>query len=108
MIGQEQLRRMKPGAFLVNTARGHIVDEVALEKALRQGQIAGAAMDVFAEEPPRKEHPLLSLDNFVATPHVAGATEESMGRMATELADEVLRVLRGEKPLSCVNPEIYD
>jgi D-3-phosphoglycerate dehydrogenase len=99
MIGRAQLSRMKRTAYLVNTARGELVDEEALYDALKSGVIAGAASDVFAKEPPAKDHPLLSLDNFVATPHVAGQTPEGLRRMGEICAENVLRVLRGEEPL---------
>jgi len=108
MIGAPEISRMKPGSYLINTARGGIVDETALYRSLADGKIAAAAMDVFVKEPPTPEHPLLSLDNFIATPHVGGATKEAMLRMATDLAEEILRVLRGERPLNPVNPEVYE
>ncbi len=108
MIGAREISRMKPGSYLINTARGGIVDEAALYRSLVDGKIAAAAMDVFLKEPPTAENPLLSLDNFIATPHVAGATQEAMRRMATDLAEEILRVLRGERPLNPVNPEVYE
>ncbi len=108
MLGERELALMKPTAYLINTSRGGIVDEDALYRALVAGRLAGAGMDVFVEEPPAADHPLLSLPNFIATPHVAGATVEAMRRMATHLADEILRVLRGERPLYPVNPEVYE
>ncbi|MCK4512330.1 hydroxyacid dehydrogenase [bacterium] len=108
MIGARELSRMKPGAYLINTSRGGLVDEQALYRGLAEGEIAGAAMDAFVREPPTLENPLLSLDNFIATPHVGGATKEAMRRMATDLAEEILRVLRGERPLNPVNPEVYE
>jgi len=108
MVGARELLLMKPTAYLVNTSRGGLVDESALYTALSRGAIAGAAMDAFVKEPPTPDNPLLSLDNFIATPHVAGATVEAMRRMATDLAEEILRVLRGERPLYPVNPEAYE
>jgi D-3-phosphoglycerate dehydrogenase len=108
MIGARELSLMKPGAYLINTSRGGLVDEQALYRGLAEGEIAGAAMDAFVREPPTLENPLLSLDNFIATPHVGGATKEAMRRMATDLAEEILRVLRGERPLNPVNPEVYE
>ena len=101
MIGSERLRRMKRTAFLVNTARGELVDEDALYHALKDGVIAGAATDVFVHEPPGADHPLLTLDNFVATPHSAAQTPEGLRRMGEVCAENVLRVLRGEEPLFC-------
>jgi len=108
LIGAEELSLMKPNAFLVNTARGGLVDEHALWKALLTGSIAGAAADAFMEEPVPADHPLLSLPNFIATPHVGGATREAMRRMSVDMADEILRVLRGERPRYVVNPEVFE
>ena len=102
MIGAEQLRRMKKTAYLINTARGELVDEAALYAALKDRTIAGAATDVFAKEPPGAQHPLLTLENFVATPHSAGQTPEGLRRMGEVCAENVMRVLRGEEPLYCV------
>ena len=108
MIGARELAWMKPSAFLVNTSRGGLIDEAALYTSLSEGRIAGAAMDAFVKEPPGPKNPLLTLDNFIATPHVAGATHEAMRRMATDLAEEIVRVLSGERPLYAVNPEVYE
>jgi D-3-phosphoglycerate dehydrogenase len=107
LIGEKALRAMKRTAFVVNTSRGGIINEDALHKALTQGWIAGAGLDVFVDEPPTPENPLLRLDNVVATPHTGGVTEEAMSRMATMAADDILRVLAGERPRHVVNPEIY-
>jgi len=107
LIGSRELGLMKTHAFLVNSSRGGIVDEAALYDHLMKGKIAGAAMDVFLQEPPLPDHPLLSLDNFVATPHIAGMTVEAMTRMAITVAEEILRVFRGERPKYPVNPQVY-
>lgn len=101
LIGSAQLERMKRSTFLINTARGDLVDETALYAALKQGRIAGAAVDVFQQEPPGMS-PLLELDNFIATPHCAGQTEEGLRRMGEITAENAMRVLRGEKPLYAV------
>jgi D-3-phosphoglycerate dehydrogenase len=106
MIGERELRLMKPTAYLVNTARGAIVDEGALVKALREGWIAGAAVDVFEVEPPPKDHPLLQLDNVVVTPHFASCTYEAYEREATAVHREVVRVLLGCRPTNLANPEV--
>lgn len=98
LIGPAQLAAMRSNALLINTARGGVVDEVALFNALKSGVIAGAASDVFETEPPNPGHPLLSLDNFVATPHRGAATAESMVRTGALVAREVVTVLRGERP----------
>jgi len=107
LLGAEQLQWMKPGAYLINTARGGIVDEQALYEALTAGRLAGAALDVFAEEPPSTDHPLFRLDNVIVTPHMAAHTEEAMYRMATMVAEEIVAVLEGKRPRWCANPEVY-
>ena len=98
VFGPDQFRQMKPAAFLVNVARGELVDEGALFEALKARRIAGAATDVFVKEPPGK-NPLLELDNFIAMPHCGGQTPEALRRMGEITAENALRVLRGEKPL---------
>jgi len=106
LIGTKELALMKANAFLINSSRGGIVDETALHDHLVKGKIAGAALDVFLREPPPSDHPLLSLDNFIATPHIAGMTVEAMRRMAITVAEEILRVFRGERPKYPVNPQV--
>lgn len=103
LIDAEALAAMRPTAVLVNTCRGPVVDEDALARALESGQIAGAAIDVFAEEPPASS-PLLDAPNVLLTPHFAGLTVESNRRMAVHAASEVGRVLAGEPPQWCINP----
>jgi D-3-phosphoglycerate dehydrogenase len=102
LIGERELAWMKPRAFLINTARGGIVDEAALYRALKNGRIAGAALDVFAEEPPPPGG-MLELDNLIATSHIASSTEEAMGNVGANCLENVLRVLAGGEPLSPVN-----
>ncbi|MDR3073442.1 MAG: hydroxyacid dehydrogenase [Deltaproteobacteria bacterium] len=99
LIDAGELALCKPNAILVNTARGGIVNEKALCEALRAKTLRAAACDVFVDEPIGKDHPLLSLPNFVAMPHIGASTEESLIRMGETVAADVLRVLRGEKPL---------
>jgi D-3-phosphoglycerate dehydrogenase len=106
LLGQAALARMKPTAVLVNTARGGIVDEVALGVAIRAGRLAGAGLDVVVDEPLKPDHPLAGIPNVILTPHVAGVTEEGMMNMAVTAAGDVLRVLRGEPPQYPVNPEV--
>ena len=109
MFGAARLQRMKKTAFLVNTARGGIVDEGALHTALTAGTFAGAGIDVFDPEPPPPDHPLLQLTNLVTSPHIAGVTRESIDRMAVQTAYNVLSVFDG-KPIreNAVNPEVFD
>ena len=99
IINETSLAMCKPNAILVNTSRGGLVDEEALFHALQKGQIRGAASDVFATEPPAKDTPLLGLPNFIGTPHIGAATEESLIRMGETAVQDILRVLNGEKPL---------
>lgn len=106
LIGRDALPRMKPTSVLVNTARGGIVDEAALGDAIRGGRLAGAGLDVVVDEPLKADHPLAGLPNVILTPHVAGVTEEAMMRMAQTAAEDILRVLRGERPGYPVNPEV--
>ena len=103
-----RLSRMKPGAYLVNTARGGIVNEAALATALRTGQLAGAGLDVFDPEPPDPSHPLLQLDSVLASPHMAGVTAESWVAMAVMTAKNILGVLDGAPNRdNAVNPEVF-
>jgi len=102
LVGEKQLALMKRSAFLVNLARGGVVDEQALVASLRDKRIAGAAIDVMEQEPPRTDHPLLRLDNVLLTPHIGGSTREAQSRGEWGAAEEVLRVLSGERPLNAV------
>lgn len=97
MIGAHQLKLMKPTAYFINTARGALVDEEALYTALTQNQIAGAALDVFNEEPP-KDSPLIGLENVVVTAHIGAHTRESIERVGIMAAENVLRTLKGGQP----------
>jgi len=106
MIGKSELASMKPSTLLINVARGPIVNHEALVGALQEGRIGGAGLDVFDREPLPLDDPLLSLGNVVLTPHLASNTVECRRRMAVTVAEEVLRVLHGEKPRYAVNPEI--
>ena len=107
LIGERELNCMKASAFLVNTSRGSIIDENALYDSLVHERIAGAALDVFSQEPPPPQNPLLSLSNFIATPHIAGTSAEAMRRIASTLAEDILRVFHGDKPKYLINPEVY-
>jgi D-3-phosphoglycerate dehydrogenase len=103
LIGRERLRAMKPGALLVNTARGELVDEEALAEALDEGRLGGAALDVLAEEPPRRAQRLLSHPRVIVTPHAAWYTVEAERRLRLLAAEEVKRILEGHAPLNAVN-----
>lgn len=106
MIGAGELSSMKSGAYLINVARGQLVDEAALADALREHVIAGAATDVFAEEPPGAEDPLLQApeDKILFSPHIAGVSRESARRIIMMAAENIGRVLAGQEPLYVVNP----
>jgi glyoxylate reductase len=107
LFDAQMFQRMKRTAYLINTARGPIVDEAALVDALRDGEIAGAGLDVFEEEP--QVHPgLLSLANVVLAPHLGSATLETRTKMAELAAENVVRVLNGETPVSLVNPDVWE
>ena len=108
MIGADAFARMKPGASLVTTARGGIVDEAALYAALASGRLAGAGVDVWDREPPPLDHPLLALDNVVATYHTAGVTVEARRNMAAQAAEQIVGVLPGGRPPRLVNPQAWD
>ena len=103
MLDEKKLRLMKPSAYLVNTARGNIVNEVALDKLLTEKKLAGAALDVLAVEPGVASHPLFKHDNFYCTPHMAWHSEESEVEMKRKAAEEVRRILLGETPWYQVN-----
>jgi D-3-phosphoglycerate dehydrogenase len=96
MFDAGRLRRLKPSAYLVNTARGGIIDETALYDALTSGKLAGAGLDVFAQEPPSVPYPLFELPNVIIAPHVAGVTREAVERMSEQTARNILSALDGE------------
>lgn len=106
MLSRERLARVKPGAILVNTARGAIVDEEALYEMVAGGRIFYAGVDVFSEEPPA-HNPLVKLYRTVLTPHVAAFTKEGLYRMDMAIAEDLERLFRGERPLHVANPEVF-
>ncbi len=106
LFNADVFRRMKNTAYLINTARGPLVDEAALVEALERGQIAGAALDVLPQEPPPPASPLLRSSKIVLTPHAAFYSEESLEELQRKAAEEVVRVLTGEPPRHPVNPEV--
>lgn len=103
MINTETLARMRPGAYLVNTARGELVEEAALIQALRSGHLSGAALDTYAHEPPPPDHPLLTMPQVLAVSHLAGASTDVAERATRRIAVEVGRFVRGEPPRHCLN-----
>ena len=105
-FGENELKAMKKTAFLINTARGPIVDEKALYQALKKRWIAGAALDVMEKEPPDWENPLPKLDNLIITPHISFYSEESYVELKTKTAEALLSVLKGELPRTFVNPQV--
>lgn len=107
LFGAAQFALMKPTAYFVNTARGGIHDEAALAGALAKGQIAGAGLDVFLQEPPPLDHPLLAFDNVIVTPHNAGMTDESILEMVTATAHQWIALFAGRVPPRLVNPEAW-
>jgi D-3-phosphoglycerate dehydrogenase/microcystin synthetase protein McyI len=108
MIGEAQFKRMRPHAILINTARGKIVQQKALERALAEGRIDGAALDVFEEEPLPEPSPLWDLDNLMLTPHVAGLSGDALRELAHSAVTQVLQTLAGERPANLVNPDAWD
>lgn len=103
MINEESIKVMRPGSLLVNTARGVLVDEKALYKALNSGHLGGAALDVLEEEPPNSANPLLTLDSVIVTPHLGGSTREALETIAQVASEQILTVLEGEVPKHAVN-----
>jgi len=106
MINEERLRLMKKTAYIINNARGSIIDEKALYKALKEGWIAGAALDVFEQEPTPVDNPLLKLENVVVAPHIGSASFETRSRMAEMVAENLVAFFQGKVPPNLVNPEV--
>lgn len=108
MIDAARLALMKPGAYLINTARGSVVNEAALIAALKSGHLAGAAIDVYDPEPPLPTNPLLNMDNVIVTPHYCAMTEESLRNMGVAVAQGVCDVLAGRQPHYLVEPAVWE
>jgi D-3-phosphoglycerate dehydrogenase / 2-oxoglutarate reductase len=108
LIGEPELRRMKSTAYLINTSRGALVNETALVRALREGWIAGAAIDVLSVEPPSPDHPLLTCENAIVTPHAAFYSDAAIAELEAKAANNVAEVLRGRLPVNIVNPTVLD
>ena len=107
LIGASAFASMKPGALFISTARGTVHDEAALFQALASGHLGGAGLDVWAVEPPAMDHPLLGLDNVIATHHTAGVTHDSRRQMASMAARQIIAVSSGARPDRLVNPEVW-
>jgi D-3-phosphoglycerate dehydrogenase len=106
MMDYERLSKMKKSAFIINASRGAIIKEVSLVRALEEGLIAGAALDVFEDEPPH-DTPLRKFDNVIMTPHIAGSTYEAQIRAGMSIANDIIKALSGERPEFVVNKELY-
>jgi phosphoglycerate dehydrogenase-like enzyme len=107
LMNEARFRMMKPGSYLINASRGPVVDEAALIKVLQEGHLAGAGLDVFDPEPPLPDNPLLKMPNVVVTPHIASGTDRGISAMMHGTVDQILQVLRGERPPSMLNPEVW-
>ena len=108
LVDSRRLALMKPTAYIVNLSGARIVDRDGLKAALEDGTIAGAALDVFETQPIAPGHPLLELDNVVLTPHIGGATYETIERHSEMMASDILRFLDGERPVNLVNPAAWE
>jgi phosphoglycerate dehydrogenase-like enzyme len=108
LIGAKQLAKMRPSAFLINTARGPVVDEAALIDALSRGRIQGAALDVFESEPPAADDPLLVMDDVVVTPHSMGWTDQSVMGIWSQIVGQMKQIMNGEKPTGLINGEVWE
>jgi len=103
LFNEKSFNQMKTGSYLINVARGGVVDENALYNALKEGKLTGAAVDVFEQEPPTQDNKLLSLDNVILSPHIGASTKEAQIQAGTVCADQMLKVLNGEEPDFWVN-----
>lgn len=108
LIGEEQLKRMKPTAYLINAGRGALVDETALARALQDGQIAGAALDTFVQEPLPPDHPFRGAPNVLLTPHLASFARETGERVSLAAAQAVIDLMQHRKPRALVNPDVLN
>ena len=106
LLGEPELRLMQSHAYLINTSRGPVIDETALYHVLREGHIAGAALDVFEQEPLPLDSPLRALNHVMLTPHIAGHSQELMASIPPTAVDNILRILRHEPPVYIKNPDV--
>ena len=107
-FGAKEFARMKPGARFINTARESLVDEAELAEAVRRGHLAGAALDVVERPAGDARHPLLELPEVLITPHIGGATQETLQRGARQAAAAIAATLAGQRPAGVVNPQVFD
>ena len=107
LANERRLRLMKPGSYLINASRGGVVDEGALIKVLQEGHLAGAGLDVFDPEPPLADNPLLKMSNVVLTPHIASNTDAGMAAMQAGTVENIVNILKGERPTWVANPEAW-
>jgi D-3-phosphoglycerate dehydrogenase len=107
MVNARLLSHMKPSAYLINAARGKLIDEAAFVPFMRERRIPGAALDVFTEQPLRRDHALYDLPNVLLTPHLASLTLDSMKRIGRISCEEIVRLLCGERPINLANPDIW-
>jgi phosphoglycerate dehydrogenase-like enzyme len=107
LIGERELRLMRPSAYLVNVSRGPVIDEPALIRVLRDGHLAGAGLDVYDPEPPEPSNPLLAMPNVVVTPHIASNTLEGIARLSNAVVDQIELLLRGARPTSLIDPDAW-
>lgn len=108
MLSDAQFGVMKPTAIFVNTGRGRVVDEPALIRALKEGKIAAAGLDVLEQEPPENDNPLLSMDNVLVTPHTAFYSDEAFTASRVRVGEEIRAVLSGQRPRNCANPSVLE
>jgi len=108
LMNAQRIALMKPTSYLVNTAGAAIVDQDAIVKSLKEGRIAGAAFDVYETWPVQPDNPLLKLDNVILTPHMGGATDETILRYSRMIAEDIERFIRGERPKNLLNPQAWD
>ena len=107
LINEELINMMKPTAYIINSARSGLIDEKALYQALKAGKIVGAALDVFNEEPPGKDYPLVTLENVTVTPHLAGGTKDAFTNSPILLSKEMIKVIGNQESRFVVNKDIY-
>ncbi len=108
LIGEKELKKMKPTAYLINTSRGPVIDEAALVRALKENWIQGAGIDVYEQEPASGDNPLFKLENVIVTPHSIALTDEFYITMWEVIARQIRQMIDGEKPATLVNPEVWD